>query len=244
MNEQGTDRPTVREAWGVFLILFFAAAYFHQGGGWNQNARFNQIRAIVENGDLEIDDYLFYVLEKNERGEIRHRRALLSDPSARESRLPQLNGLDIGEARGHYYPNPPPGMVFLGVPVYFVLHLVEGALGVDPDEWKSLTLNLYLTTVLTVALFSGLGGVVLFRVASRLFPDAARGARLAAALTLGLGTLCFPFATMLFDHVPVAALSLLAFALIRSVGDEHRTRSTARSLLFLRQGWPLASRSF
>jgi hypothetical protein len=48
----------------IFLILLLAAGYFHQGGGWNQNARFNQIRAIVETGSLAIDDYLLYGLER------------------------------------------------------------------------------------------------------------------------------------------------------------------------------------
>jgi len=42
----------------LFLGLFLTYAYFFQGGGWNQNARFDQTRAIVEKGTFAIDDYV------------------------------------------------------------------------------------------------------------------------------------------------------------------------------------------
>jgi len=31
----------------IVLTLFVCFAYFFQGGGWNQNSRFDQVRAIV-----------------------------------------------------------------------------------------------------------------------------------------------------------------------------------------------------
>jgi hypothetical protein len=39
---------------GVVLISY---AYFYEGGGWNQNSRFDLVRALVEQGTLRIDDY-------------------------------------------------------------------------------------------------------------------------------------------------------------------------------------------
>jgi len=39
---------------GVVLISY---AYFYQGGGWNQNSRFDLVRAVVEQGTLRIDAY-------------------------------------------------------------------------------------------------------------------------------------------------------------------------------------------
>src|SRR5437867_2985155 len=39
----------------LFLTLFVAYGYFNQGGGWNQNGRFDQVRAIVERGQLFIN---------------------------------------------------------------------------------------------------------------------------------------------------------------------------------------------
>ena len=44
----------------LFGACFFAFAYFHQGGGWNQNSRFAEVRAIVEEGRFAIDDFLVY----------------------------------------------------------------------------------------------------------------------------------------------------------------------------------------
>ncbi len=44
----------------VFLATWFAFAYFNQGGGWNQNSRFAEIRAMAEQGRFAIDDFLVY----------------------------------------------------------------------------------------------------------------------------------------------------------------------------------------
>ena len=44
-----------------FIASFLTFAWFHQGGGWNQNARFAEVRAIVEKGTFAVDDYLVYV---------------------------------------------------------------------------------------------------------------------------------------------------------------------------------------
>ena len=41
----------------VFIFLAFVYAYFFQGGGWNQNAQFDTVRAIAERGTLEITPY-------------------------------------------------------------------------------------------------------------------------------------------------------------------------------------------
>lgn len=39
------------------LVAFLSYAYFYSGGGWNQNTRFDLIRALVERGTLQIDAY-------------------------------------------------------------------------------------------------------------------------------------------------------------------------------------------
>ena len=38
-------------------VLFFSFLYFYEGGGWNQNSRFDLVRAIVEQHTLRIDAY-------------------------------------------------------------------------------------------------------------------------------------------------------------------------------------------
>lgn len=49
------------EYWKPALLLFFAVffsfIYFYEGGGWNQNSRFDLLRAIVERHTLCIDAY-------------------------------------------------------------------------------------------------------------------------------------------------------------------------------------------
>jgi len=38
-------------------VTFFSSIYFYEGGGWNQNSRFDLLRAIVEQHTLRIDSY-------------------------------------------------------------------------------------------------------------------------------------------------------------------------------------------
>jgi hypothetical protein len=39
------------------LVTFLSFTYFYEGGGWNQNSRFDLLRAIVERHTLQIDAY-------------------------------------------------------------------------------------------------------------------------------------------------------------------------------------------
>jgi hypothetical protein len=41
----------------IATITFISHAYFYQGGGWNQNSRFDLVRAITERHTLSIDAY-------------------------------------------------------------------------------------------------------------------------------------------------------------------------------------------
>jgi hypothetical protein len=51
------DSSRRRRALLLGVVVFFSYAYFYQGGGWNQNSRFDMVRAIVEHGTLQIDAY-------------------------------------------------------------------------------------------------------------------------------------------------------------------------------------------
>src|SRR5688500_14304157 len=57
---QSTRTLPLRPQIVLFLLFFLTYAWFHQGGGWNQNARFADVRAIVEQGRFAIDDFLVY----------------------------------------------------------------------------------------------------------------------------------------------------------------------------------------
>ena len=41
----------------IGVVVLVAYVYFYQGGGWNQNSRFDLVRAMVELGTLRIDAY-------------------------------------------------------------------------------------------------------------------------------------------------------------------------------------------
>src|ERR1700731_5324622 len=41
----------------VGAVAFVSFAYFYGGGGWNQNSRFDLLRAILEQHTLRIDSY-------------------------------------------------------------------------------------------------------------------------------------------------------------------------------------------
>lgn len=41
----------------IFFLLFFSYAYFYQAGGWNENTRFDLVRAIVDDHTFAIDRY-------------------------------------------------------------------------------------------------------------------------------------------------------------------------------------------
>jgi 4-amino-4-deoxy-L-arabinose transferase-like glycosyltransferase len=46
-----------KAAWLLGAATFLSFIYFYEGGGWNQNSRFDLLRAIVERHTLQIDAY-------------------------------------------------------------------------------------------------------------------------------------------------------------------------------------------
>lgn len=53
------DVSRLRRRYVVVLgaLLLWAFGYFYQAGGWNQNSRFDLVRAVVEQGSISIDAY-------------------------------------------------------------------------------------------------------------------------------------------------------------------------------------------
>ncbi len=202
----------------LFLTLFLAYGYFNQGGGWNQNGRFDQVRAIVETGRLFINGYASYQLrvDAGGRGDLLRRPM----PDHYFGRRYQLNTGDwsYNAAEGRYYPNKPPGTSFLAVPGYWLVYHVERFASIDMDNLWPLIVNVFITTALSVGLLAAMGGVIFLRLSRCLFPDCRMVNHVASALTLGLGTMVFPFSTILVDHVPVAVFLMLSFYLMACEG--------------------------
>jgi hypothetical protein len=124
---------------------------------------------------------------------------------------------DLVRARGHYYAAKGPALDFWSAPWYLLLH-AAGA--VPHDANANATFPVAMVGVppravwqigLWAVVLPALGLLVLMRRAvERIEP----GLGTAVAVTLGLATLVLPFSTLLFAHVPAAALGFLAFALL------------------------------
>jgi hypothetical protein len=221
----------------LFSAALITFAWFNQGGGWNQNARFAEVRAIVDGGELSIDNFLCY---KRHGGKTLRRYPVINGDVTIGNKTSSLcwvtddgdlipiNGAEIPEnmdgvalddltcsgdvsfAMGHFHPNKPPGLSFMAVPAYFVISHYERLMHRNPDTWWLLNVNAWLTSVFSVGLVSAAGVVLAFRVAFRLSGGRTWPA-FWTAVTLGFGTLFFPFATLLFDHDVTAIVLLAAF---------------------------------
>ncbi len=217
-----------------------AFGWFNQGGGWNQNARFAEVRAIVDGRQLAIDNYFCY--QRHSPRTLRRYPVVNGEVTIRtktswlcwvgqDGDLTPINGLDIPErmdgvaiddlccsgdvsfARGHFHPNKPPGLSFVAVPAYFILSHFERMLHRNPDTWWLLNVNAWLTSVFSVGLISAAGVVLAFRIALGLGGGRTWPA-FWTAIAFGFGTLFFPFATLLFDHDVTAIFLVGAFYLL------------------------------
>lgn len=225
----------------LFLATFFAFAYFNQGGGWNQNSRFAEVRAIVEEGRFPIDDFLIYRVDppgndlvrvpvRNTAYDFEGKHYRLAWVDMTYSMIP-MNSAVAGEdapmvelcASGdigyvpqttHFHPNKPPGTSFIAVPAYWVILHIERAIGVNPDHAWPMTVNVWLTTIFSVGLVSALGCVLFFRLA-REFAGGAEWPAVLATLALAFGTTFFPFGTILFDHNLTASLLIASLYFLR-----------------------------
>jgi hypothetical protein len=124
---------------------------------------------------------------------------------------------DLVRSGGHYYAAKGPAMDFWSAPWYLLLHAV-GAVPANrnhglgyPAAMFGVPLRALWQIGLWAVVLPALGLLVLMRrTVERLEP----GLGTAAAVTLGLATLVLPFSTLLFAHVPAAALAFLSFSLL------------------------------
>jgi hypothetical protein len=243
----------------LFVGLWLAYGLFYQGGGWNQNARFAQVRAVVEEGRLRVDDYLVYfgptftgsdwLLQRapivdgafrigsqrfalSWETEGGPRVALGGTPSA-TTRLvvPREVAVsgDLSFHDGALFPNKAPGVLLPAVAAYLPIHLVEGWLGQSSDRWWILTVNAWLTTALSISLWAALGAVCFYRLLRRLWGEGPLPC-LASALIFGLGTLYFPCATLLQEQALAGTALVMAFLAV-APSDGSGSPSASRFVL-------------
>jgi len=225
---------TGRERWCqalLALLLFISYAYFlPRRVDWNQNGRMDLVLAIVDQGRLEIDDYV------GNTGDYAHFGghyycdkapgvSFLGVPFywafRQAARLPGL-GTWMARLAGRLASSPASP---------------QEAAGLFP--WRGyFALALYATTLGAVALPSVLLGLLVYRGARRL----GAGAGTSALLTLvyGLGTMAFPYGSALYGHMLAAACLFGAFYLLW--GWAGGRRSAWRALLAgLLLGWAVVT---
>jgi hypothetical protein len=196
----------------AIAALAFACAFLIQATGWAQTSYFALVRSL-SHGTPQIDAYHW------------------------ETR-------DESYYKGHYYSVKAPGLSFLTLPLYELLDaagfektsanaartadrhgagrwvqagFVVGLYGNDKERTLRVRKTIAESTLMVWAL--GLLGalapaIVLLLLVRWCAERIAPGLGTAVALTLGIGTLVFPFATLFFGHVLAAMLAFAAFALL------------------------------
>jgi hypothetical protein len=110
---------------------------------------------------------------------------------------------DVGWYQGHYYTAKAPGLALYSLPLWVVLERIPQIS--DARDRAIWALNFWACVLPAILLF-----LLVRAVGDRLMP----GTGLMSAIGLGLGTMVLPFATMYFSHIPAAAASFAAFAVL------------------------------
>lgn len=181
-------------AWWLAGFLLLCFTYFlPRFDDWDQNSRFDMALALVNTGSPIIDSY-------------------------------HWNTGDITYVNGHYYSIMAPGQALATVPAAWGVRSLATALSGShvaasiglKRTWQATfgyyVLLLYLACILTVAL-PAVGLVLLVFWFLGYFSQSIAD-RLIVSLVLGIGTMVFPYAQVLYSHVPAAALLFAGFVLV------------------------------
>jgi hypothetical protein len=123
----------------------------------------------------------------------------------------QENTGDKAYYKGHWYSARAPGLALFALPFYDTLNFFDAdALARESQAQRGDDEMIYFIGLWANVLPGLLLLLVVWRVADRFEP----GYGVAAAVTLGLGTLVLPLSTLLFSHVFTAFLGFAAFALM------------------------------
>jgi hypothetical protein len=125
---------------------------------------------------------------------------------------------DVAWYRGHYYAAKAPGLALYSLPAWLVLERIP-QIG-DARDRAIWALNFWAGVLPAILIF-----LLVRAVGDRLAP----GTGLMSAITLGLGTMVLPFATMYFAHVPAAAAAFAAFAVLVREGDGRARYGAGRA---------------
>jgi len=134
---------------------------------------------------------------------------------------------------GHYYSDKAPGIAFLALPAYATSLGLLKATGIPWESNKGWNSAHWLTSIGSVGLLAALGGVTLFLLLRRFI-----GSRYALITVIAtfLGSLPFPYSTMLFSHGAVIGLISIALWAVMEVENPQtgRKRKSQQNRIFMR----------
>jgi len=221
-------QPDRRSGTILFAAVVWAYVYFCQGGGWNQNARWDLVRALVEQQTFRINAYAGNTYDI----------AVVFDPTLQDPKAVYdeyrlfLDRGWLDQFHLPIYANKPPGLSWAAVPVYVPLYAVERLLGIDPASFWAANVNVHVMTAFVVALPSALLGVWML-IMLRRTTSMPHAWCVWIALCGSLGTLLWPYATGLYSHSVVAALLFRAWMAVEtpSAADQTPRRALLIGLL-------------
>lgn len=127
---------------------------------------------------------------------------------------------------GHFFSDKAPGLSFLAVPVVAAGRRVCRTAGVDPESYTGIAALSYGATVATSGLLTALAGLCLFGLARRF--GASRPGATFVALSYGLATPMWAYATLFVGHAVSAAFLVFAFAAALRLAGSADARSDLR----------------
>lgn len=120
------------------------------------------------------------------------------------------NTQDVGVFNGQHFSDKPPGVTYLALPAYTLTLGAQRLLGQRPTSEAGISTALWTTTLATSVLLAALGAMAMWTLLCS-YGCRPRHALL-ATLACWLGTLAFPYGSMLFSHTPVIGLLSIAMA--------------------------------
>jgi hypothetical protein len=181
------DRTHFRLAYGAWLFGFFA--FFLPSATWNPVSRFNLTRAIVEHGELRVDEW---ATSTGDRALVNGHWFSDKPPIVAFAAVPVYALVHAVQRVRHT----PPRFEALGTPTHPAVRVIPN---------KAFQQGLYACSLVTSAASGVAVGLLLFELLRR--RTTSRVAFLSTTFTV-LGTPLFPYSTSFYSHVPAAALLL------------------------------------
>ena len=139
-------------------------------------------------------------------------RSIVEDHSLIIDRIHRNTG-DEAKRDNHFYCDKAPGVSLFAVPVWEVLYKAAGSPSAPSP--RLLAIGAWSSTVIVVGIPSAIAVAMLFSLLLRLGLSSRRAA--VVAVIWCLGTLAWPYATLMYGHQLIAALLMIAFVLLAEV---------------------------